>query len=65
MRFSCAKELSIEMYAFAVDLLDIILGWIRKAAGIEVPADAGLVADVEVDLLAFESGVDGFCDVAL
>ena len=31
----------------------------------EVPADAELVANVDLDLLAFESSVDGFRDVCL
>lgn len=61
---SFAEEFGVEMYAFAVDLIQVF-GGIRRVAGVEVPADAELVARVELDLLAFESSVDGFGDVSL
>ena len=63
-RPSPAKELGVEMDAFAVDLLDVLFG-IRKVAGVEVPADAEQVARVELDFLAFEDVVDGFGDISL
>ena len=61
---SLGKELGVEVDAFAVDLVDI-LGGIGKVAGVEVPADAELVARVELDFDVFESVADGFGDVSL
>lgn len=63
-RRSFAEELRVEVDAFAVDQPDV-LGGIRRVAGVEVPADAEQVAGLELDLLASESTVDGFGDVAL
>ena len=63
-RPSSAKELGVEVDAFAVDLLDVLFG-IRRVAGVEVPADAEQVARVELDFLAFEDAVDGFADISL
>ena len=61
---SFAEEFGVEVDAFAVDLVDVF-GGIRKVTRVEVPADAELVAGVELDSLVFESFVDGFGDISL
>ncbi len=61
---SFAKEFSIDVYAFAVDLFNVLSG-IRWVARVKVPADTELVADIELDFLTFEGVVDRFGDVAL
>lgn len=61
---SFAEEFGVEVDAFAVDLVDV-LGGIGKVTRVEVPADAELVAAVELDSLVFESFVDGLGDVSL
>lgn len=61
---SFAKELGVEVYAFAVDLLDISCG-VRKVARVKVPADTELVAYVELDFLAFEGVADRFGNISL
>ena len=54
---SFAKERSIEMYAFAVNLIGIP-GGIRKPPRFKVPVDAELVAYLELDLLTSEDVLD-------
>ena len=59
-----AKELSIEMYAFTVDLIDF-LGGIRKIPRVKVLADMELVAYFELHFLTSEGVVDELNDIAL
>ena len=58
------KELSVQVYTFAVDLLDIFTG-IRRVAGVKVPANAELVAYIKLDPLVSESVVDSFRYISL
>ena len=61
---SFAEEFGVEVDAFAVDLVDVF-GGIGKVTRVKVPADAELVAGVELDSLVFEGFVDGFGDISL
>ena len=61
---SFAEEFRVDVHAFAVDLVNV-LGRIGEVAGVKVSANAELVPRFELDVLAFESIVNGFRDVSL
>ena len=61
---SVAIELSIETYAFTIDLIDFV-GGIRKIPRGKVSADTGLIACFRLGFLTSEGVVNEFYDIAL